>query len=223
MGKILVIAPHHDDEVIGCGGSIALHAGRGDLVYVVFVFAGWSGIIETQDKSQATNIIQAEAKKAGGVLGVTHITELAFMDREYYPDKNIIFSLIKALREINPEIVYFPHPEDSDREHKFVYEVAKEALWLSSSDYLPELGVKSEQYAAVLGYEVWKPIASPQFFRDITSVVGKKIEALGMYQSQMAVKDWSAASLGLNQYRGVTSGSGSFAEAFQIIRLKGFL
>ncbi|MFA5051879.1 MAG: PIG-L family deacetylase, partial [Patescibacteria group bacterium] len=70
--NVLVIAPHHDDEVIGCGGSIVLHADRGDVVAVAYVTQGWSGIPTVQDRDTAIRQIRAEAFEAGQILGVAH-------------------------------------------------------------------------------------------------------------------------------------------------------
>ncbi|MDO8436046.1 MAG: PIG-L deacetylase family protein [bacterium] len=217
--KILVFSPHHDDETIGCGGSICLHTSKGDEVAVAFIFAGWSAVPDVTNKKEAALIIQNEAREACEDLGVSNIIELFFGDRACYPSEDATGSLVKVLRDIGPEIVYIPHPNDGDREHRFVSEISIEALWMSSSDYFPDLGKKIDAVRVVLGYEVWKPLQSYQYFKDISDVISIKKSALEKYKSQLKVKDWVRASLGLNAYRGVIAGNCSYAEVFQVIKI----
>lgn len=217
--KILVVSPHHDDETIGCGGSIYIHASKGDNVSVAFVFAGWSAISNVADKKEAALIIQNEAREACKELGVSSIVELSLEDRGCHLNENAASSLVKVLRNVSPEIVYIPHPNDGDREHRFVNEISREALWISSSDYFPELGKKINAVRVVLGYEVWKPLQNYQYFKDISDVIDIKKSALEKYRSQLKVKDWARASLGLNAYRGAVAGDCSYAEVFQVIKI----
>ena len=217
--KVLVVSPHHDDETIGCGGSICLHSSAGDEVYVVFIFSGWSAVPDVADRKKAAIIIQNEAREACEQLGVRGIIELSFEDRSHNPQEIVISSLVKAIREVGPELVYIPHFQDGDREHRFVNEVSREALWMSSSNYFPELGERISPVRIILGYEVWNPLQSYQYFRDISGVAKRKRNALKKYKTQLAVKDWAKAALGLNAYRGVTAGNCLYAEVFQVIRI----
>lgn len=217
--KVLVVSPHHDDETIGCGGSICLHVASGDEVSVVFVFAGWSAIPSIIDKKEAAIIIQSEAREACKELGVKKVIELSFEDRAYHPGENVTNSLIKVFREVSPSLVYIPHDNEGDREHRFVNKVSQEALWISSSDYFPELGKKINSVSFVLGYEVWEPLQRHQYFNNISDVIEEKKNALEKYKSQLEIKDWVRASLGLNAYRGAIVGDCSYAEVFQVIKI----
>lgn len=217
--KILIVSPHHDDETIGCGGSIYIHASKGDNVSVAFVFAGWSAISDVADKKKAALIIQNEAREACKELGVLNVVELSLEDRDYHLNENATGSLVKVLREIAPEVVYIPHSDDGDQEHRFVSGISREAIWMASSSYFPELGKKTNAVRVVLGYEVWRPLQNYQYFEDISGVVDVKKIALEKYKSQLKVKDWVRASLGLNAYRGVVAGDCSYAEVFQVIKI----
>ena len=219
--KVVVIAPHHDDETIGCGGSIFLHSQRGDQVIVIFVYSGWSAIPNIINKERAAGLIQREAAEACAVLGVSQIKDLCISDRTFMADNEALSKLIQSLREIGDyDVLYLPHQHESDREHQIVHELAKEAIWISSSDYFPELGKKSRSPSLILGYEVWSPLPNHQMVMDISSVFQFKKEALNKYSSQLGVKDWISGCTGLNAYRGAISGKGAFAEAFQVIKLR---
>ncbi len=215
--EVLVIAPHHDDEVLGCGGSIYLHTQKGDNVYVVFITAGWSGI-PAMSKEEAILEIREESKNACSVLGAKNLIELGFPDRNF-SCREVLPKIVKVLRELAPDLIYIPHSKDGDREHRLVHKVARESIWLASSGYLPNLGAKIYPLKMVLGYEVWKPMSSFQICRDITEVISQKREALSKYQSQMAGRNWVNGITGLNQFRGITSMAVEYAEVFQVIKL----
>jgi len=218
--KIIVIAPHHDDEVIGCGGSICLHSQRGDELVVIYVFSGWSAIPSIGDKNKASRIIQSEAIKSGRILGVRDIRELKFSDRSFAVGQESLYELIKIMRNIGDcDILYIPHKYERDREHRIVNELAREAIWLASSDYLPDLGTKILPPNVILGYEVWSPLSQYQLVVDITPVISCKKNALKAYKTQMQIKNWIDGCIGLNAYRGITTGKGKFVEVFQVQKI----
>ena len=218
--KVIIIAPHHDDEVIGCGGNICLHNQRGDQVVVIFVFAGWSAIPSINDEKKASQVIQKEAKKAGDILGVDEIKELNLPDRSFTVGKEALHELIRVLRNVRGcNMLYIPHENEGDREHKTTNDLAREAIWLASSNYLPDLGKKIPFPNIVLGYEVWSPLSRYQLAVDITSVVPLKKKAIEAYQTQLQIRNWADGCIGLNAYRGVTTGEGEFAEVFQLLKI----
>lgn len=219
MNTVMIMAPHHDDEVIGCGGSICLHKSRSDKVVIVFFAAGWSGIPWITDRQEAAKIIQTEAIAACNILGVDKIIELNFEDRNLQSSQMILSPLVSTIRTINPNIIYLPHPNDGDSEHRFVNSIVTEAIWISSSDYLPELGVKAPTAQLILGYEVWQPMSSYNLSVDITEQIERKLAAINAYNSQLKQKNWQEGLLGLASFRGVTSGKGKYAEVFQVIKV----
>ena len=97
--------------------------------------------------------------------------------------------------------------------------MAREAIWLASSDYLPTLGKKISSPDIILGYEVWSPFSRYQLAVDITSVVFRKKQAIEAYQTQLQIKNWVDGCIGLNAYRGVITGQGKFAEVFQVRKI----
>lgn len=217
--NILVVAPHHDDEAIGCGGTIFKHYKKGDKVWVVYITAGWSGLPEIKSKQKAIKIREKEARNACKVMGVQKaIFFLREDDRNIYNKKTkIIEKLIKVIRDIEPNLIYAPHSEEKDVEHKIVYEAVKEAAWLSKSPYLPKLGQPTKSIQNIYLYEVWTPMENFLAREDITSVINIKAKALLAYQSQLKHLNLVDAITGLNVYRGSMVGTDKkFAEVFQI-------
>lgn len=219
MNTVMVIAPHHDDEVIGCGGSICLHKQRGDQIAVVFFTAGWSGIPWITDRKEAALKNQAEAAAAAKILGIDQIIELNLEDRNLQASSSALPTLISTIRRFRPQVIYLPHSEDGDSEHRFVNSVATEAIWIAASNYLPELGEKSPSVRLILGYEVWQPLRGYSLSVDITACLETKLAAIEAYSSQLKQKNWRDGLLGLASFRGAVSGKGKYAEVFQVVKV----
>lgn len=215
--NILAVAPHLDDEVLGCGGTIAKHHRKGDKVFVVYITAGWSGLPKIKSKETAIKIREKEARRACKILGVEKALFLREKDRNFSCSGKIIQKLIKVIRQIRPKVIYAPHPKEKDLEHRITYEVARESSWLSKSPYFLNLGKPIESIEALRLYEVWTPMKNYFIKEDITSVVDIKIKALSAYKSQMEYLNLVDAIIGLNMYRGSMVGAGKkFAEVFQV-------
>src|SRR4051812_35523670 len=78
--NVLIIAPHPDDESIGCGGTICLHAARGDRVAVGFLTSGELGLRDIPPV-KAWSVREREAEKAAEILGIASLEFLRFADR----------------------------------------------------------------------------------------------------------------------------------------------
>ncbi len=209
---ILVIAPHQDDETIGCGGLIARAVSSGHKVIVQHIFKGNSGIAGTPRGAPRTR--NDEVAKAARILGFTTLENFNFTDRSYPGQGSIIERLAACFAEYAPGIVLCPHGQDSDKEHELVHACCKEALWLSQTKgYLPK-GKYNDQETLLLFYEVWSPISAPAFYLDITAHIEKKKAAIAVFQSQLTGCDWVAGAAGLNAYRGNTLQGYGYCEAF---------
>jgi LmbE family N-acetylglucosaminyl deacetylase len=216
--NVLIVSPHHDDEVIGCGGTIVKYSQKGDKIFVVYITAGWSGLPEIKSKERAVKIREREARTACKILGIQKAIFLRENDRDIYNKKGeIIQKLIKVIRNIKPNLIYVPHLNEKDIEHRITYEVTKEAAWLSKSLYLPKLGVPTKSIKTIYLYEVWTPMEKFFIREDITSVVDLKTKALLAYKSQLEHFNLVDAIIGLNMYRGSMVGiTKKFAEVFQV-------
>lgn len=209
----LVVAPHHDDEVIGCGGTIALLTTNGNPVDVVYMTAGYSGIRNVAGKSEATSMREQEAKQAGSILGIGQQVFLRYPDRELEYSFQSVKQLIKLIRKNSYQNIYCPHASERDREHRITYEITREAFWLANSEYLPELG-KRASINRVFTYEVWTPLQQVFFKQDISNLWQLKLKALFAYRSQFTRRQ-AEGILGLNRYRAAMSSEAILAiEAF---------
>ncbi|NLK51844.1 MAG: PIG-L family deacetylase [Syntrophomonadaceae bacterium] len=219
--RVLVFSPHPDDDLIGCGGSIAKHIGQGDLVTVVYMTSGEAGSLH-YSKSDLARIREAEAAKAAAVLG---LTDLIFFQRPdgylNYNRENLI-PIINLIREKQPNLVYLPHKNDLHKDHIRTYELVMEACTRASGPWFPECEGQPWSVDIILGYEVWTPLSEVSYIEDITSFMDLKVEALKQHKSQIQDIRYDEAIRGLNRYRGIMSGKGEYCECFQVIKINQF-
>ena len=205
--KVLILAPHPDDESIGCGGALCLHAGRGDRSAAVYLTSGELGL-KHLPPSQAWLAREKEAAKAAEVLG---IGERFFLR---LPDWCVGDNVAKAamilsplLKRLRPDLIYLPHPREWHPDHKAALPVVRAAL----------KGVRSSR-PVLRGYEVWTPLLEHDHVENISSVMRLKLRALRFHRSQLKGKfDYVRAVTGLNQFRGALAGNCSYAEVFQTL------
>ncbi|MDA8173001.1 MAG: PIG-L family deacetylase [Nitrospiraceae bacterium] len=187
-GKVLVLAPHIDDESIGCGGAIIKHAMQGDPVMAVY-FAG------------CTPERRKEADAAISILGISEKIFLEYEDKSLGSHPEIAEKLAATIREFRPDTVYLPSLFDRHNDH------------LAVNNYLCVAQKKSGLDFTVCAYEVWTPLV-PNLAVDISAAMDRKIKAVSAFKSQTAVNDWVSAVEGLNRFRGITMACGKYAEAF---------
>jgi LmbE family N-acetylglucosaminyl deacetylase len=202
--NVVVIAPHPDDEAIGCGGAICLHGQRGDRVAAVFLTSGELGM-KKRPCAEAWKIREQEAEHAAEVLG---IAALSFLRRPDGSVDNDIEATATALRPVlereAPTVIYLPHAQEWHPDHSVCLSVVRQAL--QSSDLpLPTL----------LTYEIWTPMAQYDHGEDITGVMRRKLQAIRCYRSQVEHFRYDRAVRGLNQYRGVLAWKCRYAEVFE--------
>jgi N-acetylglucosamine malate deacetylase 1 len=217
MTGSIVFAPHPDDEVIGCGGSLLHATRRGEPVHVVTLGARLSSPPEQHLSEQ--DYLQ-ETLDAHAVLGVSSHAALQIEPRTLTLTRELTLILVTQLRACRARFVYMPHAGEVDLEHRTTAAAALEALWMAQSPYFPECGPPMPPPELVLGYEVWTPLSSFQLAVDISDTLEEKKKAMNCYRSQALHSDWASAIEGLARYRGVTTGAGAFAEVFQVISLR---
>lgn len=219
MKKILVFAPHPDDEILGVGGTLALNIARGNEVYVCVVTIGKPPIFTSAESCRKN---QEDAKLCHKFLGIkkSFFLEFPAADLESVRRVELNDSFLKVIQEVEPDEVYIPHIGDMQKDHQIVVDACMVAL---RPKYFP-------QVKRILAYETlsetdWNlPIVSnafiPNVFVDISSTLDTKLEALSYYTFQINnFPDARSpeAVLALARYRGALM-HWEAAEAFMLIR-----
>jgi N-acetylglucosamine malate deacetylase 1 len=208
-GRILVVAPHMDDEVIGSGGTLLLHRQAGSQLGAVFV-SDSAGDPSQTGVSSETAQRKREAQAAAEYIGFELVRFLDYPDGKLslYESK-IGDELAALLHEWRPTAIFCPFPTDHHRDHQATAAAVATAIG------------KVDWHGEVWGYEVWSTLW-PNAAIDISEVVDKKRTAIGCHASQVANMAYVEAALGLNRYRGLRVGV-PFAEAFYVCREADFI
>jgi len=212
--RVLVLAPHMDDEVIGCGGTLARHLAAGGQVCVAFLTdgRGAGGPAQPGDAAQRVATRKAEATRALAELGIAPPRFLDAPDGALGRSAPLVAALRELLEAVRPEIVYLPFFLEEHPDHRAVSALLAAAVHGTSLDF------------RCLGYEVWTPLF-PNCLVRIDATVEAKRRALSHYQSQLAEADYLHTALGLNAYRSsaLLDPGCRYVEAFYAVPLARYL
>lgn len=198
---VLVLAPHMDDEVIGCGGTIARHTDAGSEVTVVYLTDGRSGHPDVYrfkgaQRVQAQRRLIArrkeEARLAQEILGVRELRFMDAIDTRLAADASTVSKLREILEALAPTRVYLPHFLEQHGDHRIASKLLLEAVKGTGLDFHCH------------GYEVWTPLV-PNMTVCIDSTMARKQRAMDQYRSQLEDRvDLMHAMNGLAAFRSRT-------------------
>ena len=214
--NIMIFSPHPDDDIIGCGGTIAAHVRQGDQVTIVYLTSGEAGSLDI-GQNNLRMCREQEAQQAAQCLGVHNLVFLRYPDGYLDFSRELLKSLVSLVREKTPDTAYLPHQHESPRDHRITHELCMEGIRRAGGPWFQDCGTTPWNVNHIFAYEVWTPLMSPNFYNDITSSLDSKIKALRCHTSQIAVIPYDEAATCLNRYRGILSGKGHYCESFQII------
>lgn len=216
--KVLVIAPHPDDEIIGVGGTIAKRSHKGDEVYVCVVTKGMPPVFSESFVAQGRN----ECQIADAMLGIrqTIFLDLPAVMLETIPRYQLNGKIDEIIKSINPDEVYLPHRGDMQIDHQMVVDASMVALRPKFSHVVKR--IYAYETLSETGWNIPNVTNEfiPNVYEDITDTLSLKLEAMSVFKSQ--VSDFPAArSLGaiqaLAKYRGAMVHVPA-AECFSLIR-----
>lgn len=222
--KVVVLAPHCDDETLGVGGTIRRHVDEGDDVRVV-VATGGSGSAHPLFSAEQLRTVQAEARAAMRVLGapeplILGLEPVLFPSDPIHATNHVVH---EALDQLRPDLLYVPFPFDLHNDHRRLFHAASVA-WRPNSDM-------GTSIRTILAYEVisethWQATAfEPSFSPNVWSTLSEeqlsaKLSALNCYTSQMSSFPHTRsvdAARHLARWRGSQVGAVA-AEAFVLVR-----
>lgn len=201
FSRVLVIAPHADDEVIPCGGTLLRHRSLGSPTRVVFVTDSTAGLSDPEMARQLRQTRRDEASLVASAMRFESVVHLDLPDaRLVQHEAPLTALLVEQIRSFQPDLIYCPFPGDGHADHQ--------ACALAVADAALQLGWKGRIHA----YEVWTTLW-PNTMVDISEQAEEKEGLIRLYASQIADRDYAAGVLGLNRYRGLQHKI-AFAEAF---------
>ena len=218
--RIIVFAPHPDDETLGCGGTIRLLVQFKKEVKVVFLTSGnmadpahrLSGVAAGNNNiTEYALLREKEAVKAMSVLGVSDYEFLRFPDRELSGHYQSVFEeLLRIMKQYQPDTIYSPSMLELHPDHRTTAALSFDLQRNMRED------PKGPETARIVFYEVTVPIR-PNMLIDITSSYRHKRKAIKKYRSQIKLYDYLGYITSLNKIRTLTVQETRYAEAFWVI------
>jgi N-acetylglucosamine malate deacetylase 1 len=202
--NVLVIAPHPDDEAIGCGGSVVVHTLLGHRVVAVFLTSGELGLPHLEP-AEARRVRENEALAAGEILA---LTDLRFLRQpDWFLDASVMDAsdaLSPILSAEGPDLIYLPHDREWHPDHRASLSIVTTAL-----------GQVGLPLPALRAYEVWSPLTAFDSVQVISEQMERKLRAVRAHRSQLHHFRHDRAVQGLNRFRGEIAARSRYAEVFQ--------
>jgi LmbE family N-acetylglucosaminyl deacetylase len=221
--KILIAAAHPDDEILGCGGTMARLAKEGHNVYTLILGEGITSRDDTRQREKREAEI-AQLKKsireANGVLGVKEIFSYDFPDNRFdsVPLLDIVKVIEQVKEKVNPDMVFTHFGQDLNIDHQVTYQAV-----LTATRPIAGEPVREVYSFEVLSSTEWNyPLRfSPNCFFDISGTMDLKLTAMDKYAMELRSYPHPRSIKGIRlnaEHWGMKTGT-MYAEAFQVVRL----
>lgn len=201
--KALLLAPHADDESLGAGGTLAKYPSNFDVICLTNGIKG----LKTLTPEEAAKVREEEFLNAMQIAGVKSAKVLGIDDRDVIAG----YDKLDTIDISSYDYIFVPNLIDTHKDHKAVSILVKKIL-----DNKPH-----KENIQIIFYEVWSALALPNRFIDISETASVKAKMLEAHKSQMALRNYLPASMGLSEYRALIPNVKN-AEAFLALDEKTF-
>lgn len=220
---ILIVCAHPDDEVLGCGGTVARYVKEGCEAYTLILGEGLTSRDEQRDRDKRESELKElkdQAIEANKVLGVSDTFIYDFPDNRFdtVPLLDIIKVIEKIKKEVKPYLIFTHYRHDLNIDHQITYRAV-----ITASRPMHDETVKEIYSFELPSSTEWNyPLTfSPDVFFDISHYIDYKLKAMEVYR--LEIRDYphprSLKGIRLNgEYRGLQIGVEN-AEAFKLVRL----
>jgi len=221
--KILIIAAHPDDEILGCGGTAARLVKQGNEAYTLILGEGITSRDDSrQRKKREKEILQLKKQvhQANEVIGIDEVFTHDFPDNRF--DSVSLLDIVKVIEtiknKIKPDIVFTHYEKDLNIDHQITYRAVLTAMRPTAGETVKEI------YSfEVLSSTEWNfPLSfSPDVFFDISGTIDTKLAAMEKYQSELREYPHPRSLKGIRlnaEQWGMKTGL-KYAEAFRLVRL----
>ncbi|MCX7748481.1 MAG: PIG-L family deacetylase [Clostridia bacterium] len=187
--RVLLVAAHPDDEVLGIGGTVKLHSLKGDEVYGVILGEGITARCkhEKQGESKLIEDLRAASRKSAEIIGYKELFFEQLPDNRF--DSVEMLDIVKILEgyiaRIKPEIIYTHHFGDINIDHRITFDAVLTATRPIGHDYTKEIYSFETVSSTEWNFKSRESLFKPNVFVDITEVLDFKLKALECYQSEM--------------------------------------
>lgn len=221
--KILIVAAHPDDEVLGCFGTVSKLIKEGYEAYTLILGEGKTSRLDTrkiEENKEQLEILNDEIKKANDIIGIKKCFVYDFPDNRF--DSVDLLDIIKVIskikEEIKPDIIFTHYENDLNIDHKITYQAV-----ITATRPLENESVKEIYSFEILSSTEWQyPISfSPDVFFDIQDTIELKLNAMQCYKSELCLYPHPRSIEGIElnaKYNGMRVGK-NYVEAFKSVRV----
>jgi LmbE family N-acetylglucosaminyl deacetylase len=221
--KILIVASHPDDEVLGCFGTVARFIKEGYEAYTLILGEGKTSRDEqrvVENRLDDIAVLNSEIQKANDIIGIKKVFVESFPDNRF--DSVNLLDIIKVIskvkEEVKPDIIFTHYEYDLNIDHQITYKAV-----ITATRPMKNESVKEIYSFEILSSTEWNyPLSfSPDTFFDITTTLELKIEAMKAYKSELCDYPHPRSLEGIKinaQYHGMRVGK-QYVEAFKSIRV----
>lgn len=217
MDNIIVVAPHPDDETLGCGGTILRHKENGDKVCWLIVTKMGKQFDVSKRERRISEIQQVQK-----LYNLDKVYQLDFdpANLDAYPLGDIIKEIGKVFCEFEPNIIYLPYRSDIHSDHKVVFDATVACTKWFRYPFINKVLVYETLSETDFTINPDANQFRPNVFVDISSYLNKKLEIMQVYSSEIAEHPFPRSIKSIKSLaflRGTASGYEA-AEAFMLLK-----
>lgn len=218
MSVVLVVAPHPDDETLGCGGALLRHGSRGDSVHWLIVTAMDSARFGAERVERRSR----EIEQVAGAYGFGSSTCLHFPASrlDEVPCTELIAAIGAVVGRLQPEVIYLPFPGDAHTDHRAVYSAAVAVTKWFRYPFVKRILACDIVSETDFGLAPDGLAFRPNFYVDISAWLDRKIAIMRLYEGEMGEHPFPRSELAMRalaSLRGAQSGFAA-AEAFMLLK-----
>lgn len=222
--KVLVVAAHPDDEILGCGGTMARLAGEGHEVRIAILAEGMSARSARREEADQKQMqhLHAQAQQAADKVGAIELVLCKLPDNrlDTVPLLDVVKLVEDLVDRIRPEIIYTHHPGDLNVDHGVVHRAVLTATRPMNGQCVREIYAFEVPSSTEWAFQRLEPSFRPNVFVDIADSLETKVAALGCYGTE--IREFphprSAEALRAIATRWGSVAGVKAAEAFELIR-----
>jgi LmbE family N-acetylglucosaminyl deacetylase len=188
MEKILIIAAHPDDEVLGCGGTITRLVREGKEVHIVILANGLTSRTDFDDfrSSELLKQHHERAQRVGSLMGVSSVQVLGFPDQKLdaLPLLEVTHAIEREIERLQPDTIFTQHGGDLNQDHVITYRATLTATRPMAGGRVRCVYAYEVPSSTEWSFQRFAPHFQPSVFFDIADTLEVKIAAMQIYESE---------------------------------------
>ena len=222
--RILIVAAHPDDEVLGCGGTISRLAREGHEVYIAILGEGVTSRYEKPEQADRLLVksLQERCRKVSSILNAKELFLYELPDNRFdtIPLLDVVKIVEALIKRLNPQVIYTHYGGDLNIDHGITFRAVMTAARPLRGSSVRDIYTFETPSATEWGFQKFGPVFAPNVFMDISGTLEKKLKAIQLYESEVREFPHPRSSDAL---RAIARRWGSVAgleaaEAFELVR-----